>query len=174
MAFPYTYLASFMNQPFRQTVAAAALREIASAPGPLRQQLERAVRAAHLSAPGYRPGKIPLPQVAKPIVTPLSRASDASPFTTRDDLAHAVFSLWLHAQPELRGRVAAFLTEKGRTVHDELPAAGLDGELKIADMEALAAELGASSETDPATYDNTALMLVLLLAQAPVPDAEEE
>ncbi len=168
--YPYTYLAAFMTPGFRATVSALAIRDINKAPGPLRQRLDRAVRAAGVQAPGYRPGKIPLNQLARPLVAPVSRASQVKPFTSNEDIAYTVFSLWLGAQVELRAKVAAFLGGKGLPVLEELPEAGLPGELKTSEMEALAGELGASSETDSAAYDDTALMLVLLTGRAPVPD----
>jgi hypothetical protein len=171
-AYPYTYLASYMNPDFRATVVSAAVREVNKAPGVLRQRLDRAVRSAGLQAPGYRPGKIPLNQVAKPLVSPLSRTSQLTPFSSNEDLAYAVLTLWLDAKAELRSRVAAFLQEKGLPVREELSEGGLEGELKVSEMEALAAELGAPSDTDTAAYDETALMLVCLLGRAPVPDEE--
>ncbi len=174
MAYPYTYLASFMNPGFRATVVSTAVKEINKAPGSLRQQLERAVRSAGVQAPGYRPGKIPLNQVAKPLVTPASRTSQVTPFTSSEDIAFAIFRLWLDAKAELRAQVAAFLQEKGLPFSEELPADGFEETLKTSEMEALAGELGATSETDPAVYDDTALMLVCLLGRAPVPDGEAE
>ncbi len=60
------------------------------------------------------------------------------------------------------------------TISEELPAGGLPGTLKTSEMEALAGEMGASTEIDAAVYDDTALMLVLLLGRAPVSDEEVE
>lgn len=173
-AYPYTYLASFMNPGFQSAVVSTAVKHINQAPGVLRQRLDRAVRAAGVQAPGYRPGKIPLNQVAKPLVTPISRASQVTPFTSREEIAHAVFALWLDAKAELRSRVGEFLKEKDLPFNEELPEGGLEGTLKTSEMEALAGELGASAETDAAAYDDTALMLVCLLGRAPVPDEVAE
>lgn len=174
MAYPYTYLAAFMNPGFSATVVATAVRASNQAPGPLRQRLDRAVRAAGVTAPGYRPGKIPLNQVARPLVTPVSRTSQVTPFSSSEEIAASIFSLWVGAKGELRAKVAAFLQEKGLPFSETLPEAGLEGMLKTSEMETLAGELGASSETDSAAYDDTALMLVLLLGRAPVPDEEAD
>lgn len=173
-AYPYTYLASYMNPDFRATVVATAVREVNKAPGALRQRLDRAVRNANLQAPGYRPGKIPLNQVAKPLVMPLSRTSQLTPFSSNEELAYAVLSLWVNAKADLRAKVVAFLTEKGLPFSEDLKETGLEGELKVSEMEALAKELGAPSDVDTAAYDETALMLVCLLGRAPAPDEEVE
>jgi hypothetical protein len=172
--YPYTYLASFMNPDFRATVVSAAVRDVNKAPGVLRQRLDRAVRSAGVQAPGYRPGKIPLNQVAKPLVTPRARNTDVSPFTSSEDIAYAVFTLWLDAKAELRQRVAAFLEGKGLPFSEELPPGGFAETLKTSEMEALAGEMGASTETDAAVYDETALMIVCLLGRAPLPDEAVE
>jgi hypothetical protein len=172
--YPYTYLASFMNRDFQATVVSQAIKDIHKADGDVRQRLDRAVRAAGVRAPGYRPGKIPLNQLARPLVTPVSRNSTATPFTTSEEIAHAILELWVASKPELRERVAAFLNEKDLPVSAELPAGGFEETLKASEMEALAGEMGASSEGDSAAYDDTALMLVCLLARAPVPDEPEQ
>lgn len=171
--YPYTYLAAFMNPGFAQTVVNQALRHAAKSGGPAKQRLEKAVRAAGVSAPGFRPGKIPLQQLARPLVTPVSRGSQATPFTTSEEIAAPVFSLWLEAQGELRASVAAFLAGKGMAVVEALPAEGLPESMTTAEMDALTKELGAAEDTEE--YDNTALMLVLLTGRAPVyEEATEE
>jgi hypothetical protein len=167
--YPYTYLASFMNRDFQATVVAQAVKDINQASGALRQRLDRAVRSAGVNAPGYRPGKIPLNQLARPLVTPVSRNSPVTPFTGNEEIAHAIFALWVESKAELRGRVAAFLQEKGLPFSEELPEGGFAETLEASEMERLAGDMGASSEGDSAAYDDTALMLVCLLGRAPVP-----
>ena len=65
--YPYTYLAAFMNPAFAQTVVNQALRQAAKGGGPDKQRLEKAARGLGVSAPGFRPGKIPLQQLARPL-----------------------------------------------------------------------------------------------------------
>jgi hypothetical protein len=170
--YPYTYLASFMNRDFQATVVAQAIKEINKADPAARQRLDRAVRNANVRAPGYRPGKIPLNQLARPLVTPLKQGSPVTQFSSNEDIAYAIFTLWLAAKAELRGRVAAFLQEKGLPFGESLPEGGLTETIKASEMEALAAELGAPSDGDSAAYDDTALMLVCLLGRAPVYDEQ--
>lgn len=160
-----------MNPAFQQSVVSQALRHAAKSGGPARQRLEKAARAAGVSAPGFRPGKIPLQQMAKPLATPVSRSSQVTPFTANEDIAAAVFPLWVEAQAELRAQVAAFLTEKGLPVSETLPDDGLPDKMTTAEMDALAKEAGAPEEGEQ--YDNTALMLVLLSGRAPVYEEEE-
>jgi hypothetical protein len=168
--YPYTYLASFMNQDFQAVVVAQAVKDINKASGALRQRLDRAVRSAGVNAPGYRPGKIPLNQVGKPLVTPIRKNSPVTPFNGNEEIAHAIFALWVESKADLRGSVAAFLQQKGLAFSEELPEEGFAETLKASEMEALAGEIGASSDVDSAVYDDTALMLVCLLGRAPVPD----
>jgi hypothetical protein len=174
--YPYTYLASFMNPDFQLVVVNQALRQALKRGGPAKQQIEQAARSAGVSAPGFRPGKIPLQQLARPLVTPVSRNSQVSAFTSSEEIAAPVFALWVESQPELRARVSAFLTEKGMTFSETLPEAGLEEMLPVSEMDALTKEMGAGEEGD--LYDNTALMLVCLLGRAPVyeedADAEDE
>lgn len=170
--YPYTYLASFMNPSFQQSVVGHALRYAAKSGGAARQRLEQAARAAGVSAPGFRPGKIPLQQMARPLVAPVSRSSQVSAFTSSEEIAAPIFELWVASQPELRASVAAFLTEKGLPVHETLPAEGLADQMTTAEMDALTKELGAPDEGEQ--YDNTALMLVLLTGRAPVYEEEGE
>ena len=172
-AYPYTYLAGFMNPDFQQVVVTQALKNVNTANGAAKQRLDRAVRSAGVSAPGYRPGKIPLNQVARPLLTPTSKGSRLTHFTGNEEIAYAIFALWVESKAELRARVADFLEGKGMPVSEELPAGGFSETLKASEMEALAGEMGASSEADSAVYDDTALMLVCLLGRAPVPDGEE-
>jgi hypothetical protein len=168
--YPYTYLAAFMNPAFAQTVVNQALRHAAKSGGPDKQRLEKAARGMGVSAPGFRPGKIPLQQLARPLVTPVSRGSQATPFTTSEEIAAPVFSLWRASQPELAAGVAAFLTAKGVSVIEALPADGLPATMTTAEMDALTKKAGAAEDTEE--YDNTALMLVLLTGRAPVYEEE--
>jgi hypothetical protein len=172
MAYPYTYLASFMNPDFQSAVVVQAIKNINTASGAARQRLDRAVRNAGVTAPGYRPGKIPLNQVARPLSTPLKKNSPITPFSADEDIAYAIFALWVESKAELRASVAAFLQEKGLSFSEELPPGGFPETLTISEMDALAGEMGASSEADSAIYDDTALMLVCLLGRAPIPDPE--
>lgn len=168
--YPYTYLAAFMNPSFQQTVVNQALRHAAKSGGPAKQRLEKAVRAAGISAPGFRPGKMPLQQMAKPLVTPVSRSSQVSPFSANEEIAAPVFALWMESQAELRASVAEFLTGKGMPYSETLPAEGFAGTMPVSEMDALAKELGAPEDSEQ--YDNTALMLVLLTGRAPVYEEE--
>jgi hypothetical protein len=168
--YPYTYLAAFMNPGFAQAVVSQALRHAAKSSGPDKQRLEKAARSLGVSAPGFRTGKIPLQQLARPLVTPVSRGSQATPFTTSEEIAAPVFTLWVESLPELRASVAAFLAGKGMTVIDALPAEGLPESMTAAEMDALTKELGAAEDTEE--YDYTALMLVLLTGRAPVYEEE--
>jgi hypothetical protein len=169
--YPYTYLAAFMNPGFQQTVVNQALRQAAKSGGPAKQRLEKAVRTAGISAPGFRPGKMPLQQMAKPLVTPVSRSSQVSPFTANEEIAAPVFALWIESQGELRASVAEFLTGKGMPFSETLPAEGLPESMTTSEMDGLAKELGAPEDSEQ--YDNTALMLVLLTGRAPVYEEEK-
>jgi hypothetical protein len=169
--YPYTYLAAFMNPGFQQTVVNQALRQAAKGGGPAKQRLEKAVRAAGISAPGFRPGKMPLQQMAKPLVTPVNRSSQVSPFSANEDIAAPVFALWLEAQAELRAGVVEFLTGKGMPFSETLADEGFAATMPVSEMDALAKELGAPDDSEQ--YDNTALMLVLLTGRAPVYEEEE-
>lgn len=169
--YPYTYLASFMNPGFQQSVVSQALRHAAKSGGPAKQRLERAAREAGVRAPGFRPGKIPLQQLARPLVTPISRNSQVSAFSSNEEIAAPVFALWVESQSELRASVAAFLAGKGLSYSEALPAEGFEETLPVAEMDALTKEMGAGEEGD--LYDNTALMLVCLLGRAPVYEEDE-
>jgi hypothetical protein len=119
--YPYTYLAAFMNPGFQQSVVNQALRHAVKTGGPAKQRLERAAREAGVSAPGFRPGKIPLQQLARPLVAPVSRNSPVSAFSSSEEIAAPVFTLWVESQAELRASVAAFLAEKGMAYSETLP-----------------------------------------------------
>lgn len=170
--YPYTYLAAFMNPDFQQIVVGRALRHAAKSTGPDRKRLEKAARAAGVSAPGFRPGKIPLQQMAKPLSTPVSRSSQVTPFTANEEIAAPVFALWIESQGELRASVAAFLAEKGLPFSETLPAESFEATMPVSEMDALTKEMGVAEEGE--LYDDTALMFVLLLGRAPVYEVEEE
>lgn len=171
--YPYRYLAEFITDDFKDAVVAQAVKNVKAASGVARQRLDRAVRNAGLSAPGFRPGKVPLQQVAKPLLTPVSKNSRATPFTTNEEIAYAIFALWLESKPELKAKTAAFLQEKEMPVREALPPEGFEETIKLSEIEVLAGEMGAPSDGDEALYDDTALMLVCLLGRAPVAEAEE-
>jgi hypothetical protein len=170
--YPYTYLAAFMNPDFQRVVVAEALKHAAKSGGAARQRLERAARSAGISAPGFRPGKMPVQQLAKPLVTPVSRSSQVTPFTGNEEIAAPIFVLWVDAKADLRSSVSAFLAQKGLPFSETLPAEGFADSMSVDEMDALTREMGIDQEADSAAYDDTALMLVCLLGRAPVYESE--